>query len=313
MDAFRTSTLSILCLLPLALGVLAGCDSSDSGMNADQPLRQVSYDLSAQSNDGALSDGVSATATFQELPDNQTLVTLELDNTTNAGVTHPAHIHRSSDGEIAFRLSPIDGTNQKGITSARVVNRSFEQLADFDGYINIHESAANLGNVVAQGDIGANADGQTSEGLNVINSPDSKTYSLSANSNDGSVASSGIPGTVQITELTGSLTLVQVSLDPGTENGATGASVSHPAHIHRSSDGGIEYYLSPVSGLDPDARSGKLVEESYSTLVDFNGYVNVHQSAAKLKNVVAQGDIGANASGGDGGNGGGGGGGGGGY
>ena len=307
MDTFRTSTLSILCLLPLALGVLAGCDSSDSGMNADQPLRQVSYDLSAQPNDGALSDGVSATATFQELPDNQTLVTLELDNTTNAGVTHPAHIHSySDDGEIAYRLSPIDGTNQKGITSARVVNRSFEQLADFDGYINIHESAANLVNVVAQGDIGANADVQTSEGLTVINSPDSKIYSLSANPNGGNVASNGIPGTVQITELTGSLTLVQVSLDPGTENGATGASVSHPAHIHRSSDGEIRYYLSPVSGLDPDARSGKLVNESYDTLAGFNGYVNVHQSAAKLKNVVAQGDIGANASGGDGGGGGGG-------
>jgi hypothetical protein len=310
MDVFRTSTLPILCLLPLALGVLAGCDSSDSGMNADQPLRQVSYDLSAQSNDGALSDGVSATATFRELGPNQTLVTLELDGgATNTDVSHPAHIHQSSNGNIEIYLSPIDGTGGGG-TSARVVDRSFDNLADFDGYINIHESAANLGNVVAQGNIGANADGQPSEGFNVVDNPQSTTYSLSANPNDGSVAPDGIPGQVTFNEVTNGMTIVTWKLNV---DGATGADVSHPAHIHNGviggSGGGIEIYLSPVDGTDSAARSSKLVNRSYDNLTSFDGYVNVHQSAAKLGNVVAQGNIGANASGGDGGGGGGGGGG----
>ncbi len=270
MDVFRTSTLPILCLLPLALGVLAGCDSSDSGMNADQPLRQVSYDLSAQSNDGALSDGVSATATFRELGPNQTLVTLELDGgATNTDVSHPAHIHQSSNGNIAIYLSPIDGTGGGG-TSARVVDRSFDNLADFDGYINIHESAANLGNVVAQGDIGANADVQTSEGFNVVDNPQSTTYSLPANSNGGSVAPNGIPGQVTFNEVTDSKTIVTWRLDPDEngqyEEGATGVSVSHPAHIHQSSNGNIAIYLSPVDGTDSAARSSKLVDRSYDNL-----------------------------------------------
>ncbi len=279
MDAFRTSTLPILCLLPLALGVLAGCDSSDSGMNADQPLRQVSYDLSAQSNDGALSDGVSATATFRELGPNQTLVTLELDGgATGTTVSHPAHIHNGaagSGGGIAIYLSPIDGTGGGG-TSARVVDRSFDNLADFDGYINIHESAANLGNVVAQGNIGANADGQTSEGFSVVDNPQSKTYSLSANSNGGSVASDGIPGQVTFNEVTNGMTIVTWSLNV---DGATGANVSHPAHIHSGaagSGGNIAIYLSPVDGTDPAARSSKLVDRSYDNLTSFDGYVNLH-------------------------------------
>ncbi|WP_251954914.1 hypothetical protein [Salinibacter ruber] len=299
----------MLCLLPLALGVLAGCDSSDSGMNADQPLRQVSYDLSAQSNDGALSDGVSATATFRELGPNQTLVTLELNGgATGTTVSHPAHIHNGaagSGGGIAIYLSPIDGTGGGG-TSARVVDRSFDNLADFDGYINIHESAANLGNVVAQGNIGANADGQTSEGFNVVDNPQSTTYSLSASSNGGNVAPNGIPGQVTFNEVTDSKTIVTWRLDPDGngqyEEGATGANVSHPAHIHSGaagSGGNIAIYLSPVDGTDPAARSSKLVDRSYDNLTSFDGYVNVHQSAAKLGNVVAQGNIGANASGGD--------------
>ena len=319
MDVFRTSTLPILCLLPLALGVLAGCDSSDSGMNADQPLRQVSYDLSANSNDGALSNGVGATATFRELGPNQTLVTLELDGgITDTDVSHPAHIHSGaagSGGNIAIYLSPIDGTGGGG-TSARVVDRSYDDLTSFDGYINIHESAANLGNVVAQGNIGANADGQTSEGLNVVDNPQSKTYSLSTNSNGGSVAPDGIPGQVTFNEVTNGMTIVTWKLDADGdgqyEDDATGASVSHPAHIHNGaagSGGGIEIYLSPVDGTDSAARSSKLVDRSYDNLTSFDGYVNVHQSAAKLGNVVAQGNIGANASGGDGGGGGGGGGG----
>ena len=33
----------------------------------------------------------------------------------------------------------------------------YDTLIGFDGYINIHESVANLGAVVAQGNIGANA------------------------------------------------------------------------------------------------------------------------------------------------------------
>ncbi len=313
MNANNFSLGRLLSVGALLLGVLAwtGCDSGGTSTNENETLRRISYDLSAQSNDGALPSGVDATATFWELGDNQTLVTLELDGgATNTSVSHPAHIHNntaSEGGDISVYLSPIDGTGGGG-TSARVVNRPFDELSSFNGYINIHESVDSLSNVVAQGNIGTNAEGQPGEGLNVADNPQSKTYSLSTNSNGGSVAPNGIPGQVTFNELTSSMTLVTLELDTG---GATGANVSHPAHIHNNtaSEGGqIAFYLNPVDGTDPAARSSKLVNQSYDDLTSFDGYVNVHESASNLGDVVSQGNIGANASGtgDDGGDGGGG-------
>ena len=262
--------------------------------------QSVSYDLAAQSNDGAIPNGVAGTVTFWEAGSDQTVVTLELDDgATDASVAHPAHIHNNSASEgggIEIYLTPIDGSGGGG-TSARIVDRPFEELANFNGYVNIHESVANLNTVVSQGNIGANATGTVAAGLDLVDNQRSETYTLDANSNDGSIAPKGIPGSVQFLELTSDLTFVQVSLDTG--NGATGASVSHPAHIHNntaSEGGSIEYYLGPVDGSDAAARSGKLVGESYDTLVGFNGYVNVHESVANLGDVVSQGNVGANAN-----------------
>lgn len=286
---------SLLALLAGAL-LWTGCDSNSSSMDDATPDR-ISYDLTAQSNGGAIPEGVDGTVTFWAAGSDQTLVTLELDNgATGAGVSHPAHIHNSGSGDIAIYLSPIDGSGGGG-TSARLVNRPISELANFDGYVNIHESVSNLGTVVSQGDIGANAEGTEGDGLSLADNPRTVSYSLSANGNKGNVAPNGIPGTVKFRELTSGMTLVQLSLDV---DGATGATVSHPAHIHNSGDGTIEYYLNPIDGSDSAARSGKLVGASYDTLTGFDGYVNVHESVANLGNVVAQGDIGANADGGGG-------------
>jgi uncharacterized surface protein with fasciclin (FAS1) repeats len=261
--------------------------------------RAISYDLAAQMNDGAISGGVSGTVTFLEYTQNRTIVRLELDDgATGADVAHPAHIHANSaseGGSIEIYLTPIDGSGGGG-TSARLVDRSYDELATFDGYVNIHESVANLGTVVSQGNIGANAQGSPATSLDLVDNPETATYDLAANENGGDVAPDGIPGRVEFVELTSNETFVQVTLDTG--NGATGASVSHPAHIHNNSaseGGNIEYYLSPVDGSDAQARSGKIVAEDFATLAGFNGYVNVHESVANLGAVVSQGNVGSNA------------------
>jgi hypothetical protein len=302
------SRLAAAVLLGAAL-LLAGCDSNDSGMtDEDEPLRQVSYSLAAQSNNGAIPDGVDGTVTFWELSDTQTLVTLELtDGETGASVAHPAHIHENdaaTGGDIAYYLSPIAGTGGGG-TSARVVDESFDTLADFDGYVNIHESAGNLGVVVSQGDIGSNADATPTDGLTLVEGGgQSETYDLSANMNGGSIAPDGIAGTATFREVTADLTLVTLELNI---SGATGASVSHPAHIHNndaSTGGGIAIHLSPIDGTDGAAKSSKLIARPFSELASFDGYINIHESFDNLGAVVSQGNIGANATGSDGGGGG---------
>ena len=255
--------------------------------------KSVSYELAAQSNDGAIPEGVNGTVTFWEISESQTAVTLELENgATNAQVAHPAHIHANSASEgggIEIYLTPIDGSGGGG-TSARLVNRPFEELANFNGYVNIHESTSSLGTVVSQGNIGANAEGTLAAGLDLVDNGRSTTFSLSANSNNGTLVPNGIPGEVTLIELTDGMTYAQVSLQPGGD-GSTGADVSHPAHIHNNSDGSIAYYLSPIDGKDTAARSGKLIGESYDTLVGFDGYVNVHESIPNLQYIVSQGNV----------------------
>lgn len=269
--------------------------------------RRLTFDLAAQMNSGAVPDGVDGTVTFWEASANQTVITLALDNgATETTVSHPAHIHENSaseGGDIAIYLSPLDGTANPANngTSARLVDRPFDELASFDGYVNIHESVANLSNIVSQGNIGANATGTLGAGLNLTENPQTITYALAANANTGTVAPAGIPGEVQLLELTETLTLATVRLDvdgDGTyEDDPTGANVSHPAHIHQNSaseGGAIEYFLSPVDGTDPSAKGSQILEASFDDLTSFDGYVNVHESAANLAEIVSQGNIGSN-------------------
>ena len=84
------------------------------------------------------------------------------DGSTGTSVSHPAHIHANSaeeGGPIVFFLGPVDGLGPAPGVSYAIVEASFDELMEFDGYINIHESNAALANIVAQGNIGANATG----------------------------------------------------------------------------------------------------------------------------------------------------------
>ncbi len=318
MDAFRTPTLSIFCLLPLALGVLVGCDSGGSGMDEGSVPDQISYDLAAQTD-----DGISGTVTFWRAGPDSSLVTLNLDaNATISSVSHPAHIHNNSaeeGGEIKYYLSAVNGSAPNG-TSARKIGMPIEKLASFDGYVNVHESPANIGNVVAQGNIGTNADGNRGNGLDFVNDRRATTYSLSASTTDGSILSSGVEGTtVRLEELTSSKTLVTYTLGTsGSVNDANEDSVdvAQIGHIHQESleeaqadepgaggisnseDDGFSGYLGSIAPTDTAAKSSRIIEASYNKLTGYDGYVNIHQSNANARYVFAQGNIGANATGG---------------
>jgi hypothetical protein len=293
-----THAFSILLSALLVAGTLAGCDSMDGG-GGEGALRSISYALTAQSNDSAAPEGVNAVATFWELGPDRTLVTLELNSAMPDGVVGlVAHIHANSasdGGGIQFFLSPIDVVGGGG-TSAKLINRSYNELVELDGHINVYEGSANA--LVAQGDIGANADGERGAGLDRVAEGATVTYDLAAHPNEGSLAE-GVAGVARFIELTPTQTLVQLQLD----DGPTGALLTHPAHIHTNSaseGGDIAIYLSPIDGNGNPANDGaasKIVDRPYDELTAFDGHINIHQSYNSIQYVIAQGNIGANGEG----------------
>jgi hypothetical protein len=163
---------------------------------------------------------------------------------------------------------------------------TYEEAINFDGYVNVHLSADELGVLVAQGDIGQNE--LTGE---------SASYDLSSADVDG------IMGTAMFEERVNGETLVSIMLE-GTSDGGM-----HPAHIHVGSvadaPGDIAISLNSVNadtGMSMtnvsafDAADGEDAEMiDYKGLLEYNGYLNVHLSADDLGTLVAQGNVGSNS------------------
>jgi hypothetical protein len=97
--------------------------------------------------------GVGGTVTFTEVNSTSTTVTVTLTGAP-AGGAHPAHIHdgvKGSGGGIAFGLTTI--VDSKSTTT---VAKSYDQLLSYNGYVNVHLSADDLGTIVATTNIGSN-------------------------------------------------------------------------------------------------------------------------------------------------------------
>ncbi|MDN3667798.1 CHRD domain-containing protein [Echinicola jeungdonensis] len=229
--------------------------------------------------------GVSGTAIFEEGEDGYTKITLELNGTPENGV-HPAHIHFNSaaeGGDIAISLVSVDGRSGSSTTLVNSQDDgtpiNYDQLINFNGYINIHLSNGELATIVAQGNIGGNA----LEGS-------SKEYSLSSKDIPG------ISGTILFEKKMDGTTRTTISLE-GTPDGG-----SHPAHIHNNSaaeGGAIAISFNPVNGSTGMSQTEiSMTDEgdpvTYEDIINMDGYVNVHASASDLKTLAAQGDIGIN-------------------
>lgn len=267
----------------ISLFTLGACSDDEdagpslNGNNTIYPLREIS------------GSGIDGTVTFAELTDGSTTVVLDLEGTTS-GNMHPAHIHfntAAEGGGIAISLEAVDGASGSSTTLVSALDDgtgiTYNQLILFDGYVNVHESEANLQSLIAQGDIGQNA--LTGE---------QQTYDLTALNN------SGVSGSAIFYERLNHETLVELDVT------GTSADGLHPAHIHintAAEGGSIAISLNDVNGatgssmtnvfkLD-DAAGGQTVE--YSDLTGFDGYINIHQSADDLGTVISQGDIGQNA------------------
>jgi hypothetical protein len=255
------------------------------GCSEDDPKPQLNGDskqfvLVSKSN-----PAISGTVTFAQRDDAATLITVQL-NGTSAGGNHPAHIHASTaaeGGAILLDLTAIDGASGKSETVVTALNDgsliSYDQLINLDGYVNVHLSSSDLATLIAQGDIGLNELTATS-----------KEYTLK------SVSNNAISGVAKFTKRVSGETLVSIALS-GTTSGT-----SSPAHIHINSaaqGGGIAIDLTAVTGATGKSEtnvsklnSGTAI--TYDELLNFSGYINVHQSADNLATLIAQGNIGVN-------------------
>lgn len=213
------------------------------------------------------------------------MVELKLENTPDGGM-HPAHIHFNTaveGGDIALDLTTVDGATGESSTHVTALNDgtgiSYEQLLEYDGYINVHLSLDDLGTLVAQGEIGQNELTGTS-----------KQYALE------SVDIPNIDGTATFFERVNGQALAVIQLNNTPPDGM------HPGHIHGNSvaeGGDILFTFNPIIGttgisktnlaaLDDDSAFG------YSEVLTVDGYINIHLSTEDLGTLVAQGNIGAN-------------------
>lgn len=271
----------IIALLITSFGLFTACDDSSSS-GPDFTGEETVYQLSELN-----SSGVSGTATFVEIEGGTTLVVVQLSGTPADG-SHPAHIHMNTAAEgggIAISLEAINGSNGLSETTIETTDAgdviTYDELVAYDGYINVHLSAQDLGTVVAQGDIGGNAftGSETQYALEERNS-------------------TGVSGTVTFLERVNGSTLGVIELS-GTPQGGM-----HPAHIHENSasqGGGIAVSFNTVDGDTGMSRTQIDAKDdgtslSYDDIVSYNGYVNVHLSPDDLGTIVAQGNIGSNSS-----------------
>ena len=229
--------------------------------------------------------GISGTAKFSERKNGDALAVIQLLNAIS-GEMHPAHIHNNTaieSGAIALTFSPINGdtgvskTNISQLDDATPI--AFEDIINFDGYINVHYSATDLGTIIAQGDIGVNelTGESTSYVLNEVDVP-------------------GIEGTASFFRRQNGEALAVIELMNTT------AGMMHPGHIHMNDVATTGPIIFTFADVDGDTGIGRTnvsqlddtTPFGYADILEVNGYINIHLSAVDLGTLVAQGNIGAN-------------------
>ena len=229
--------------------------------------------------------GISGEVMFSQRVNGEALAQLTIMGTPAGGI-HPAHIHQNTaieGGGILFSFNPVDGNTGISMTNVAAFDDGssfmYSDIETLDAYVNVHLSAANLGTIVSQGDIGQNdLTGNTI------------TYDL------GEKDVAGISGNVLFSERVNGEALAEIMLT------GTPAGGMHPAHIHENTaveGGGILFTFNSINGdTGMSATNVATFNDGsafgYADIEALDAYINVHLSASDLATIVAQGDIGRN-------------------
>jgi Cu/Zn superoxide dismutase len=266
-------------LTAFALLLIVSCSADDDNTLVLNQQTFKTYDLESNN-----TDNVSGTAKFIKNSNGSVTLELDLNNTSDISM-HRAHIHfntAAEGGDIAVNLGDVDGSTGKSSTTFTTLDDgtpvTYEDMITFDGYINVHLSAAVLGTIVSQGDIGQN---------------DLTGESISYNLDETNT--SGVSGTAQFFKRVNGEALAVLELT-GTSTGT-----DHLAHIHMNdiaTTGGIAFTYNNVDGETGKSYTNvsQLDDTTsflYEDVLTYNGYVNIHLSTTDLT-VAAQGNIGSN-------------------
>lgn len=143
-----------LILTMLAL-VISGCSKNDDNSAPNAIVK--TFALSSVSN-----SNISGKATFTKNADGSTTILLEI-NGSSVDV-HPAFIYLGSTanpGAATITLEVIDCDCESSTTIVTTLDDgtpiTYEQLIQYNGHISIHQNADHMEVILAQGNIGPNA------------------------------------------------------------------------------------------------------------------------------------------------------------
>ena len=272
---------------------IVGIDEGDDEMIVT--LQQVAYALDPETNEGLVPDGVSVQALFQELNDEQVLVTLAVEDTLDPGEPppiHPVQVREEdvdSSDVVKTRLTPIDRAAHLAGRSTTLLDISIDEVLEWDTHITVHERAATIDTLIAAGDIGMNSSASpTAFQLQRVANEDPVRYPLSA------VDDAGLSGIVQGEALTPEQTLVTVRIESGTPDEAR----TYPVHLRAndvSTGGDTAFFLGAIDGAADSFRTHAVLDLSLDDFRQFNGHVRIFPGNDALDTPVSTGNIGANA------------------
>jgi hypothetical protein len=255
----------------IVLLAVSGCKKDEP---AAPPARETTYSLKT-----ADVLGVVGTATIIET--STTSVTINVVLTNASAENHPAEIRMNSvveGGAIVIALNPVDET---GKSSTLTTNMTYNQLIDYDGFIEVHKNATEQNIILAQGDIGGN-----------VLTASNITYTLDT------IGVFGVSGTALFEKRVNGNTLVTISL-----TGAI-AGDSYPATINLGSietigGGPVVMLLNDVDGTNGKGYTNvrKLdsgLDITYDNWLVYDGYINIYQNSVNSNNIICHGNIGSN-------------------
>ncbi|MFC5195720.1 CHRD domain-containing protein [Bizionia hallyeonensis] len=255
------------------------CASDDNITELESKLISTTYTLNPVSDPAVIGDA-------RMIKNEDASITIEIKlSGTLPGETYPTNLRvntAAEGGTVAISLESLNGTTGRSTTRFTALDDgteiTYEDLLEFDGFIDVLLNNNSPAIVLAQGDIGQNE-------LTGV----SKTYTL------GTRDIPEISGNAKFSERKNGEALARIELTnaiPGTE---------HPAHIHLNTaleGGAIAFTFNNINGDTGLSRTNVSALDDgtpflYEDLIAFDGYVNAHLSASD-DTVIAQGDIGIN-------------------